>query len=592
MNALTYSPQNHHCPVPFSSAVYSAESAEKRHKIHCSTVQGVLAGETFLEAPPHVLNNVSRPLIPGSTVPAASNTFSPPEGTILRQNSPKNSPSSSSHFCPPSTISPAACILSLQNPLLRQVSNEFSFPLPSPNQIPNLINIHQNTTSGIPDSHISQISPTVSQNQNSVLPIGHSNLSAQYTVTEALQTVPAAPTFSVPAATQGSMPEHSFSNTLPIPSPISSQPFASTRNDSTTIPITSQPSSSISNKQTFANLFNQTKSSPPIPLAPLPVPYIKGNLPAIKLDEEVYQKSVLACQLNLIGRISLPKGECKSLRKLQEAQVIDRSKAAICISKQGNAQDQSTKKPKSAVNHQFEKKAHHPIVDNTAPQLSVDKSADPVNLASSSNHDCAVPPSVLQKSTLPMEKTNYTVASHSVSISPPISVNTAINNAFGTPSPIHYHPQPSQDTPLGESSHVAKQPSQSINNKTTEGSEYVPSPLKTRAQRQKKGQPLSLTKQLKAKKAVNRELKAYSIRSKSTAQPQTSDPDAFQWQLYEKEEKMREDETAAAKSNDEQHQWKVCVYAKSPIVTAGASGTISSPLHAENITIAHEEKAK
>ncbi|KAM7477908.1 hypothetical protein LguiA_026121 [Lonicera macranthoides] len=74
-------------------------------------------------------------------------------------------------------------------------------------------------------------------------------------------------------------------------------------------------------------------------------------------------------------------------------------------------------------------------------ELSVDKSTNLVNLSSSSNNDCAVPPSVLQKSTLPMEKTNYTVASHSVSISPPISVNTAINNEFGTPSPVHCHPQ-------------------------------------------------------------------------------------------------------------------------------------------------------
>ncbi|KAM7473129.1 hypothetical protein LguiB_020372 [Lonicera macranthoides] len=53
---------------------------------------------------------------------------------------------------------------------------------------------------------------------------------------------------------------------------------------------------------------------------------------------------------HIIGRLV---GECKSFRKLQEAQVIDRSEAAISISKQGNAQDQSTKKPKSAVNHQF-----------------------------------------------------------------------------------------------------------------------------------------------------------------------------------------------------------------------------------------------
>ncbi|KAM7469417.1 hypothetical protein LguiA_007600 [Lonicera macranthoides] len=46
-------------------------------------------------------------------------------------------------------------------------------------------------------------------------------------------------------------------------------------------------------------------------------------------------------------------------------------------------------------------------------------------------------------------------------------------------------------------------------------------------------------------------------KSKSTAQPQTSDPDVFQWQLYEKDKKNREDEAAATIANDEQHQWKV-----------------------------------
>ncbi|KAM7497220.1 hypothetical protein LguiA_021634 [Lonicera macranthoides] len=145
-----------------------------------------------------------------------------------------------------------------------------------------------------------------------------------------------------------------------------------------------------------------------------------------------------------------------------------------------------------------------------------------------------------------------------------------------------------ENSPAILNSHGNKS-SRSINNSSLGGSEYAPSPLKTRAQRQKKGQPLPLTKQMKT---VNRELKAYSRKSKSTVQPQTSNPDAFQWQIYEKDKKKREDEAAATIANDEQHQWKVCVYAKSPIVTAGASGTISSPLSAKNITIAHEEKAK
>ena len=70
----------------------------------------------------------------------------------------------------------------------------------------------------------------------------------------------------------------------------------------------SQPSSSIQTKTNFASLLKNSKPTSPIALAPLPTPYTKGSLPAIKLDELVYQKSLQACQLNLIGRLSTPKG--------------------------------------------------------------------------------------------------------------------------------------------------------------------------------------------------------------------------------------------------------------------------------------------
>ncbi|KAM7523658.1 hypothetical protein LguiA_013560 [Lonicera macranthoides] len=79
---------------------------------------------------------------------------------------------------------------------------------------------------------------------------------------------------------------------------------------------------------------------------------------------------------------------------------------------------------------------------------------------------------------------------------------------------------------------------------------YLRSVMSTKA---KKGQPLPLTKQMQT---VNRELKAYSRKSKSTAQPQTSNPDAFQWQLYEKDKKKREDEATTTIANNELHQWK------------------------------------
>ncbi|KAM7459720.1 hypothetical protein LguiA_036714 [Lonicera macranthoides] len=40
----------------------------------------------------------------------------------------------------------------------------------------------------------------------------------------------------------------------------------------------------------------------------LPTPYFKGDIPAIKLDEETYQKALVKCKFNLIGRVILPKG--------------------------------------------------------------------------------------------------------------------------------------------------------------------------------------------------------------------------------------------------------------------------------------------
>ena len=118
-----------------------------------------------------------------------------------------------------------------------------------------------------------------------------------------------------------------------------------------------------------------------------------------------------------------------------------------------------------------------------------------------------------------------------------------------------------EGSPVTLYSHESKS-SQSINTSTSGGSEYAPSPLKTRAQRQKKGQHLSLTKQLKTKKAANRELKALSRGSKTTTHSKPSDPDEFQWLIYEKDKKKREDDAATANNSEDQHQWKVCVYQK------------------------------
>lgn len=72
---------------------------------------------------------------------------------------------------------------------------------------------------------------------------------------------------------------------------------------------------------------------------------------------------------------------------------------------------------------------------------------------------------------------------------------------------------------------------------------------------QKKGQPLSLTKQLKAKMLPTESWKPFQ----EDLKPQlilSPDPDKFQWLIYEKDKKKREDEAAAANNSKDQHQWK------------------------------------
>ncbi|KAM7501096.1 hypothetical protein LguiA_025510 [Lonicera macranthoides] len=62
------------------------------------------------------------------------------------------------------------------------------------------------------------------------------------------------------------------------------------------------------NPVTFASLFSPNKSSIQHSHLELPTPYFKGEVPAIKLDEDTYQKALVKCKYNLIGRLILPKG--------------------------------------------------------------------------------------------------------------------------------------------------------------------------------------------------------------------------------------------------------------------------------------------
>ncbi|KAM7485833.1 hypothetical protein LguiA_001842 [Lonicera macranthoides] len=118
--------------------------------------------------------------------------------------------------------------------------------------------------------------------------------------------IPATTVQSVRVATgaQGSMPTPTHSNTPSISSLDLLLPLPTNQlHTSTSSQLTRSPPT-----KTFASLLKNSNNLNPNILAPIHTPYIKGNLPAIKLDELFYQKAVQACIFNLIGRLTLPKG--------------------------------------------------------------------------------------------------------------------------------------------------------------------------------------------------------------------------------------------------------------------------------------------
>ncbi|KAM7485818.1 hypothetical protein LguiA_001827 [Lonicera macranthoides] len=83
------------------------------------------------------------------------------------------------------------------------------------------------------------------------------------------------------------------------------------------------------------------------------------------------------------------------------------------------------------------------------------------------------------------------------------------------------------------------------------GSEYVPSPLKTTAQRQKTGTTvLPLQKQKKMSKAAKREANAVSRLAKSKPSLKNHNPDEFQWKTLLADQKKGQEEEKAIKNNE------------------------------------------
>ncbi|KAM7513483.1 hypothetical protein LguiA_003066 [Lonicera macranthoides] len=62
-------------------------------------------------------------------------------------------------------------------------------------------------------------------------------------------------------------------------------------------------------KPSYANFLRPKTAAPVIPFSQLPAPYKKGHLMAVKLDENIYQRSLLQCQHNLHGKLILKRGK-------------------------------------------------------------------------------------------------------------------------------------------------------------------------------------------------------------------------------------------------------------------------------------------
>lgn len=92
--------------------------------------------------------------------------------------------------------------------------------------------------------------------------------------------------------------------------------------------------------------------------------------------------------------------------------------------------------------------------------------------------------------------------------------------------------------------------SQSSSASISSGSEYVPSPLKTRAQRKQASSiALPLHKQKKMSKSAKREANALSRLSKPSTPIINHDRDEYQWNLLFADQQKRQKEEAAAKQN-------------------------------------------
>ena len=374
-----------HNPVQGSSGTHSADFAENQQNMHCTAVHSVAAGveqniaenttnyASMLEAPVHpfsqALDTISRFDKACSGVPDAQGSISHVETPFFKQKSPLSGAffgNNSLQACTQSSTSHSSPILGVsmgENHQTHLFAENGSFQTTFPQNFQQNTVLSQpqipgfgNVKSGFQAPLNHHVSPTIFTQQIASLPNCQTfrkvGLTAQCTDAVTVQSVSAASTFSVPAVTQGSMPDFPCANILPITSlgsrlvlactntqpsctHTSTQPFVptisacafvptnsvttqteppSSSQDSTFIsgcPVssTSPPSSSpFPSTKSFASLLKNSSNLTPTILAPIPSPCIKGNLPAIKLDESVYQKAVLACKFNLIGRLILPKG--------------------------------------------------------------------------------------------------------------------------------------------------------------------------------------------------------------------------------------------------------------------------------------------
>ena len=315
-----------------AAVAHLAVSAENVQKIGSTTGLSARTGSEQLQPTPQNLNHILSPSDDHTTSSMAQCNFSPSRGEFSGLKSLQNVPSSSNNQVSPlpqATHSPTDGIVvaTLPGPPSHLSGSDI---LPSEALDAELIKVLQQQNfealklsdkNTLPSSSPRQVLPS-SSDKNEVFRPSSVGVEQQNsglinvlpTIFEVEDDSPSKQNHPPQLTTGFGQQSNSTmvtSHLLPaITVTTASSAFPSSNAQTVTIPGTlSAPTSATATpKPSFASLFRPTPPVTPPSISQLPIPYKKGNLLAVKLNESAYQTSLQRCKTNLIGRLMLHRG--------------------------------------------------------------------------------------------------------------------------------------------------------------------------------------------------------------------------------------------------------------------------------------------